>query len=739
MRALQIISLFVAISLQIIQTASAEPGSQLPVAFWQQLRAGQPVDVLIEYDDTEIQQTVRTMRRAITSAPLGTSAARTGTARIFDTPEIAKYEQKALATLKEQIDEQLPDVKLKTKIRQIRTYQRLPFAAKRFDSEDSLKAFLALKGIKAAYENEKMRAVLTQSLPLAQQPSVSTAGLQGEGTTVAVIDSGINYSLTTFGSCTAPGLPASTCKVVAAEEFVQFATPATDHSHGINVAAIVLGIAPKTKIAALNVFDTSGFANVIDIISAIDWAILNRATYNIVAINMSLGGTTKKSSLCELDWSYTPVKKATDNGISVVIAAGNSGFTDGLSSPACAPAAISVGAVYDSNIGSNINWGTCTDTTTAADKVTCFSNSASFLTLLAPGSQITAASLTQSGTSQAAPHVAGAIATLRAAYPTETLAEIKTRLTETGTPVTDSRNSIVKPRLNLLEAARPANNLFAKRISLSGNSGSTSTSNRLANAEPGEPVHAGQTGGSSVWWKWLAPADGQVSLDTSASGIDTLLATYSGSTLPTLSVIASNDNSAVSSTTSALLFQAVAGTEYVFAVDGKAAATGIVQLNWSLNTSAEANLGISLTGPANVSPGSGYDYVLNVVNNGPQTATNVLASVVLPAGTTLDSADSACSLAGQTLTCATPLLANAASIAFNFHLTWQSVTLGASLVSNISSDLSDSTSADNSQSYPITDSSQDGDIPLLPPWALVMMSLIFLVIMKKLAGKRDLI
>lgn len=737
MRTLQIISLFAVISLQIIQTASAEPSAQLPAGLWQQLRAGQPVDVLIEYDDTEIQQTVRSMRKAITSAPLGTSAPRT-IIRTLDTPEIANYEKKALARLKQDVDEQLPDTKLKTRIRPIRGYQRLPFAAKRFESEASLKAFLALKGIKAAYENEKMRAVLTQSLTLVQQSNVSAAGLQGEGTTVAVIDSGINYSLTTFGSCTAPGLPASTCKVVAAEEFTQFASPATDHSHGINVAAIVLGMAPKTKIAALNVFDTAGYANVIDIISAIDWAILNRATYNIVAINMSLGGNTKKTSLCELDWSYTPVKKATDNGISVVVAAGNSGFTDGLSSPACAPAAISVGAVYDSNIGSNINWGTCTDATTATDKVTCFSNSASFLTLLAPGSQIAAASLTQSGTSQAAPHVAGAIAALRAAYPTETLAEIKARLTETGTPVTDSRNSIVKPRLNLLEAARPANNLFAKRISLSGNSGSTSSSNRLANDEPGEPVHAGQSGGTSVWWKWLAPASGQVSLDTHASGVDTLLATYTGNTLSGLNVIASNDDSG-SSTSSALLFQAVAGTEYIFAVDGKSGASGLLQLNWSLNTSAEANLSISLTGPSNVSPGNGYDYMLNVVNNGPQTATNVTASVVLPAGTTLDSADSACSLAGQTLTCTTPLLANAASIGFSFHLTWQSVIHDASLVSTVSSDLSDNTSTDNSQSYPITDSSQDGDIPLLPPWALVMMSLIFLVIMKKLAGKRHLI
>jgi subtilisin family serine protease len=110
-----------------------------------------------------------------------------------------------------------------------------------------------------------------------------------------------------------------------------------------------------------------------------------------------------------------------------------------------------VGAVYDANVGRRA-WTACTDDTTAADKVTCFSNSASFLTMLAPGALITAAGSTYGGTSQAAPHVAGAAAVLRAAFPGETLNQTVNRMTANGIQVTDQRNGIQKPRLNLLAA-----------------------------------------------------------------------------------------------------------------------------------------------------------------------------------------------------------------------------------------------------------------------------------------------
>ncbi|SSU64788.1 alkaline protease [Acinetobacter baumannii] len=118
--------------------------------------------------------------------------------------------------------------------------------------------------------------------------------------------------------------------------------------------------------------------------------------------------------------------------------------------------AVRVGAVYDSNIG-GVSWGNpvkCSDPTTAADKVACFSNGGSLVTLLAPGAMITAGGYTMGGTSQATPHVAGAIALLRAnsVSPTESIDQTISRLKATGKPITDSRTGLVFPRIDLLAA-----------------------------------------------------------------------------------------------------------------------------------------------------------------------------------------------------------------------------------------------------------------------------------------------
>jgi hypothetical protein len=158
-----------------------------------------------------------------------------------------------------------------------------------------------------------------------------------------------------------------------------------------------------------------------------------------------------------------------------VIAAGNNGFTNALSSPGCAPAAISVGAVYDANVG-GLKYASCTDATTAADKITCFSNSASFLTVLAPGAMITAADITMAGTSQASPHVAGAMAILRSAFPDDTIDRLVGRLTATGKPIKDARNGVTKPRIDIAAAiALPPPDVTPPTGSVSINGGAATT------------------------------------------------------------------------------------------------------------------------------------------------------------------------------------------------------------------------------------------------------------------------
>jgi Ca2+-binding RTX toxin-like protein len=104
------------------------------------------------------------------------------------------------------------------------------------------------------------------------------------------------------------------------------------------------------------------------------------------------------------------------------------------------PGAVSVGAVYDSNAGPiTVGSGNdqCTDSPTAADKITCFSQTATFLSVLAPGAIVSAAGVTQLGTSQATPHVAGAVAALADASSTATPTEIENAIRTSGPLVAD--------------------------------------------------------------------------------------------------------------------------------------------------------------------------------------------------------------------------------------------------------------------------------------------------------------
>ncbi len=337
-------------------------------------------------------------------------------------------------------------------IKIVRNYSQLPLATLQVNDRETLNQLLANPSVKAVYKNPKFRPFLSESLSFIEQPEVFAHGLGGAGTTVAVLDTGVDYTRSAFGECPSPG--AEGCRVVHAQDFGHDDNTLDAHprKHGTNVAGIVLGVAPETRIAALDVF-RSDVAYGSDILAAINWAIENQARYNIVALNLSLGGG-RYTSVCENSFFATAFAHARAAGIIPVIASGNNGYNDSIASPACAPGAVRVGAVYDQDWG-NVNWGQCSDDLVTADTLTCFSNTASFLTLLAPGVGITAAGITMSGTSQATPHVAGAIAILRApnAFPNDTPAQTIQRLVETGTAVTDPDNGLSFPRMNLTAAA----------------------------------------------------------------------------------------------------------------------------------------------------------------------------------------------------------------------------------------------------------------------------------------------
>jgi len=330
--------------------------------------------------------------------------------------------------------------------------QTLPAMHVRVDSTDALMALAADSSVGRIVMNDQHQLLdgTPADLTLINQPQAAAAGKLGAGATVAVLDTGTDFKRAPF-NCSAAG--AAGCPVIYAQDFAPSDNNVDDNGHGTNVSGIVLSVAPAAKIIALDVFN-GATAWTTDIMSAIDWVIQNKARYNIVAINMSLGGGTSTTT-CPSDPLAISVSSARAAGVLSAVASGNSGSLNALSSPACGPDAVSVGAVHAANLGA-IGWSNCSDTTTVADKVACFSCSSSFLTILAPGVMITAAGITMSGTSQATPHVAGAIAVLAAAFPDESPTDRVTRLTSYGVPVKDARNGITKPRLDLLASLNGA-------------------------------------------------------------------------------------------------------------------------------------------------------------------------------------------------------------------------------------------------------------------------------------------
>ncbi|SSV32615.1 S8 family peptidase [Acinetobacter nosocomialis] len=337
----------------------------------------------------------------------------------------------------------------------LRDYNNLPIAFYRISNKEALVDLLNDPNVKAVYPNRINQATTMESLPLINQPQANTKGFNGTGSSVAVLDTGVNYLHSDFG-CTAVNSPSSTCRVVYAFDSAPDDGSLDDNGHGSNVSAIVSKVATKTKIIGIDVF-RSGSAYDSDILAGINWAVNNAKTYNIKAINLSLGiPGVKYKSECSNSSYATAFANARAAGVVPVVASGNDAFPDGISSPACVAGAVRVGAVYDSNIG-GVSWGNpvkCSDPTTAADKVACFSNGGSLVTLLAPGAMITAGGYTMGGTSQATPHVAGAIALLRAnsVTSTETIDQTINRLKTTGKPITDSRTGLVFPRIDLLAA-----------------------------------------------------------------------------------------------------------------------------------------------------------------------------------------------------------------------------------------------------------------------------------------------
>ncbi len=239
-------------------------------------------------------------------------------------------------------------------------------------------------------------------------------GYTGTGYTVAVLDTGIDHTHAALAA-----------NYIGGWDFVDDDSDPFDlNGHGTHVAGIIgstnasyLGIAPDVNIIALRVLDASGTGSFGDVEDALQWVVDNQETYNIVAVNMSLGAG---------NYSFNPyyfmedeLQDLKDRGVFVAAASGNSFYQgnsqQGLGYPAISSNTVSVGAVWSDNFGS-VTWGSgAKDHTTAQDRITSFTQRNAALDIVAPGAFITSTYLgntfaSMAGTSMAAPVVAAAAA-----------------------------------------------------------------------------------------------------------------------------------------------------------------------------------------------------------------------------------------------------------------------------------------------------------------------------------------
>ncbi|MEW6157011.1 MAG: hypothetical protein AB1813_06235 [Verrucomicrobiota bacterium] len=136
----------------------------------------------------------------------------------------------------------------------------------------------------------------------------------------------------------------------------------------------------------------------------------------------------------------------------------------------------------------------------------------------------------------------------------------------------------------LLEFGAPANDAFSNSVPLAGADVHSTSFNFNATREPGEPIHAWSAGGSaSVWWHWIAPITGGVSVNTIGTYVETSLAVYEGATVTNLTVVAKHRRAS-----KLISFQAREGGTYRIAVESTTGHPGVIRLALSASARAPA-------------------------------------------------------------------------------------------------------------------------------------------------------
>lgn len=361
------------------------------------------------------------------------------------------------------------------RLRDIQQYRYLPLVAATVDAatyQDLLRSPEVV-----SVQRDRLRTIsLAQSTVQIGAPAAWSQGFDGSGQSIAILDTGVDKNHPFFGGrvvregCFAthgnvsgfnfdspcPGNNDST----ATGSGVHCTFP--DCDHGTHVAGIAAGngasfdgVARAANVIAVQVFsgifvpgdcpNRCPVAFDSDVIMGMEYVYTLRASHNVAAVNLSLGGGRYADpTSCDADnpGYRDAVALLTSGNVASVAASGNDGYLNLMSSPACVTGMISVGSV---------------GTGAGVDQISNFSNTSIGTSILAPGFAIDSSVpgnqfATLDGTSMAAPHVAGAIAVLREKQPGISPRNALKAMRRTGLLIFDPISNRNYRRLNLAEA-----------------------------------------------------------------------------------------------------------------------------------------------------------------------------------------------------------------------------------------------------------------------------------------------